>query len=76
MTPDGLFQFKVMPFNLCKAPVTFERMMDSLLRGFKSSIWRSYLDDVIVFSFTFYEYLERLDKSVALSLNGRVTVKL
>lgn len=60
ITPDGLYQFKVMPFGLCNAPATFERMMDALLHGFKWSICLCYLDDVIVFSPTFETHLERL----------------
>lgn len=60
VTPDGLYQFKVMPFGLCNAPATFERMMDTLLRSFKWSICLCYLDDVIVFAPTFKSHLERL----------------
>ncbi|UYV77488.1 hypothetical protein LAZ67_15001241 [Cordylochernes scorpioides] len=38
VTPDGLFEFKVIPFGLCNAPATFERIMDNLLRGLKWTI--------------------------------------
>lgn len=65
VTPDGLYQFKVMPFGLCNAPATFERMMDSLLQGFKSTTCLCYLDDVIVFSPTFETHLHRLSDILA-----------
>ena len=60
ITPDGLYEFKVMPFGLCNAPATFERMMDNLLRHLKWTTCLCYLDDIVVFSKTFEEHLSRL----------------
>ncbi|UYV75834.1 hypothetical protein LAZ67_13001501 [Cordylochernes scorpioides] len=61
VTPDGLFEFKVIPFGLCNAPTTFERIMDNLLRGLKWNICLCYLDDIIVFSKTMEEHILRLE---------------
>ncbi|GFW65638.1 retrovirus-related Pol polyprotein from transposon 17.6 [Trichonephila clavipes] len=60
ITPEGLYEFKVMPCGLCNAPATFERMMDNLLRHFKWTMCLCYLDDIIVFSETFEDHLIRL----------------
>ncbi|GFQ89354.1 retrovirus-related Pol polyprotein from transposon 297 [Trichonephila clavata] len=60
ITPEGLYEFNVMPFGLCNAPATFERMMDNLLRHIKWTMCLCYLDDIIVFSETFDDHLQRL----------------
>ena len=52
-THSGLFQFRVMPFRLCNAPVTFERLMDRVLQGLRWSRCLVYLDDIISFGTTF-----------------------
>ena len=60
VTPDGLYEFNVMPFGLCNAPATFERMMDNILRGYKWNTCLCYLDDIVVFSRDFPTHLVRL----------------
>ena len=54
---EGLFQFRVMPFGLCNAPATFQRLMDLVLAGLQWSECLVYLDDVIVLGRTFDEHL-------------------
>ena len=49
-----------MPFGLCNAPATFERLMEQILNGLN---WRTclvYLDDIIVTGKTFDEHLDNL----------------
>lgn len=60
-TSQGLYQFKVLPFGLCNAPSTFERLMERILQGLRWQILLVYLDDVIVFSSSIQEHFERLD---------------
>ncbi|UYV82343.1 hypothetical protein LAZ67_21001753, partial [Cordylochernes scorpioides] len=62
ITPDGLYEFNVMPFGLCNAPATFERMIDNVLRGLKWDMCLCYLDDIVVYGSTFKEHLTRLHK--------------
>ena len=59
-TGNGLWHFNVMPFGLCNAPATFERLMDSVLQGLHWKTCLVYLDDVIIFSKTLQEHLQHL----------------
>ncbi|KAJ8037468.1 hypothetical protein HOLleu_18285 [Holothuria leucospilota] len=60
VTHQGLFQFKVLPFGLCNAPATFERLMEFVLAGLQWSTCLIYLDDVIVHSHDFSAHIQRL----------------
>ena len=60
ITHLGLFEMARMPFGLCNAPSTYQRLMSIGLRGFIGKICLAYLDDVIVFSKKFSDHIEHL----------------
>ena len=49
-----------MPFGLCNAPSTFQRLMDLVLAGVQWSHYLVYLDDIIVVGKDFEEHLQNL----------------
>lgn len=59
-THKGLYQFKVLPFGLCNAPATFQRLVNLVLGKFQWQKCQCYLDDIIVFGDTFELALENL----------------
>ena len=58
--PRGMYRYKTMPFGLCNAPSTFQRLMDVALSGLHLEVCLVYLDDIIIFSKSVDEHLERL----------------
>ena len=59
-TNTGLYEFTVMPFGLCNAPATFQRLMEGVLAGLARERCLVYLDDVLVMGKTFAEHLYNL----------------
>ena len=58
----GLWQFNFMPFGLCNAPATFERLMEAVLAGLPWKTCLVYLDDIIVHAVNFDSHVENLRK--------------
>lgn len=58
----GLFQFRVLPFGLCNAPATFQRLMNNVLAGLIYKTCAVYLDDIVVASPTFEQHLTDLEE--------------
>lgn len=59
-TPDGLYQYRVLPFGVHGAPATFQRLMDRVLRPHRQYA-AAYLDDIVVHSTTWEEHIPRLE---------------
>ena len=57
---SGLYEFTVMPFGLCNAPATFQRLMETVLSGLARDKCFIYLDDVLVVGKTFEEHANNL----------------
>ena len=55
----GVYEFLRMPFGLCNAPATFQRLMQNCLSELNLTYTLVYLDDVVVFSDTEKEHLIR-----------------
>jgi len=58
----GTYRFKRVPFGLCNAGSTFQRVMDLALNGLSFNMCLVYLDDIIVYSADVNEHIERLKK--------------
>ena len=62
VTHSGLYEFRVMPFGLCNAPATFQRLMEAVLAGLARNVCVVYLDDILVMGATFAEHLVNLSR--------------
>ena len=65
VTPDGLYQYKVMPFGMKNSPATFQRLINMIKTGLDNC--KAYIDDAIIYSEewdqqikTIREFFERL----------------
>eukprot|EP00731_Ephydatia_muelleri_P007369 Em0003g1617a len=59
-TGEGLFEFRVMPFELWNAPAVFQRLMDLVLSGIRWDHCLVYIDDIIITGKMFEDHLKNL----------------
>ncbi|CAM4719131.1 unnamed protein product [Lepidochelys kempii] len=74
ITHLGLYEFNVLPFGLRNAPATFQRLVDGLLAGL-GEYAVAYLDDVAIFSDSWADHLEHLQKVLERIREAGLTVK-
>ncbi|XP_076047435.1 uncharacterized protein LOC143028970 [Oratosquilla oratoria] len=71
--PNGLYQFKVLPFGLTNSPAVFNRAMRQVLRGIHGV--EAFVDNILIHSSTFEEHLEILEKVLKRLSSVNMTVK-
>lgn len=76
ITPFGLFEYQRMPFGLCNAPATFQRLMQTIMSDLVFQMVLVYLDDLLVYSSTFERHLVRLETVLQRLREARLKVKV
>ena len=76
ITARGLYEWLVMPFGLCNAPSTFQRLMDEVIKPEYRDFIETYIDDLVTHSHTFEDHLHHIDVQLSLLGKHNLTVKL
>ena len=74
VTPDGLFQYRVMPFGMKNAPATFQRMINSVICDL--DFCKSYIDDVIIISESWDQHVKHVKLFFEKMLDANLTINL
>ena len=74
ISPSGLYEFTSMPFGLCNAPATFQRLMEVVMHGLARDCCMIYMDDTVL-ERTFEEHLTNLSKVFARLREAKLTLK-
>ena len=66
VTPDGHYEFNVLPQGLMNAPATFQRVMNNLIATGRWDYVVVYLDDIVIFSNSFEEHLRHVHEILSI----------
>ena len=58
----GHYQFKRLPFGLCNAPATFQRLINALFGGLRGIHLQAFLDDLCIASESWNEHVIFLEQ--------------
>ena len=66
-TPNGLYQYKVMPFGMKNSTATFQRLVNNVICGLDGC--DAYIDDVIIYSDSWSDHLQRSSSTDSVKQN-------
>ena len=74
VTPDGLYQYKVMPFGMKNSPASFQRLVNILTADIPNC--EVYIDDAVIFTNSWEEHLEIMETFFRRLSNANLTINL
>ena len=75
ITHKGLFVYNKMPFGLCNAAATFQRLMDTIFRAHLGIDTSAYLDDVLTYAPEFREILPLFERNLKILIQTGLKCK-
>ena len=74
VTPNGLYQYKVMPFGMKNSPATFQRLINMVIAGLDDC--DAYIDDAIISSDTWKDHLSTIRAFFDRLTDAKLTINL
>lgn len=77
VTQDGHFQWTCLPFGLKTSPAIFQRILCNILRKHNlKDFTENYIDDILIFSESFEEHIEHIERVLKAIINEGFRLKL
>ncbi|XP_055858752.1 uncharacterized protein LOC129921099 [Episyrphus balteatus] len=76
ISPDGLFEFKVMPFGLVNAPAYFKKLMRTIKQKMLPTKVVSYMDDFVLPVMSLQDGMDKLEKFLRILDEANLTLNL